>query len=101
MAVVEILQWNTDSDFHVRSSSLASSMTEMSASAEEPGKEVEGVVVLAAASLLPLFEAFVSVLVVNFAGFRVREGLISFCYLNELLLGGSIPSAYLLDLGRN
>lgn len=101
MTVVEILQWNTDSDFHVRSTSLASSMAEMSASAEEPGKEVEGVVVLAAASLLPLFEAFVSVFVVDFAGFGVREGFVSFCYLDKLLLGGGIPTACLLNLGMN
>ena len=102
MTVVEILQWNTDSDFHVRSSSLAPSMAEMSASAEEPGKEVEGVVVLAAAaSLLPLFEAFVSVLVVDFAGFGVRESFVSFCYLDELLLRGGIPTACLLNLGTN
>jgi len=58
-------------------------------------------VVLAAASLLPLFQAFVSVLVVDFAGFGVRESFVSFCYLDELLLRGGIPTACLLNLGTN
>jgi hypothetical protein len=96
MSIVEILQRNTDSNFHVRASSLASSMPEMSSAAEEPREQVEGVVVVAAAALLSLLEALVSVLVVDLAGFGVREGFIRFCYLDEFLLGGGIPTAGLL-----
>jgi hypothetical protein len=54
MTVIEILQGNADSNFHVRTSSLATSMSEMSASAEESREEVEGVVVVATTALLAL-----------------------------------------------
>jgi hypothetical protein len=54
MAVVEILQGHAHANFHVWTSSLATSMPEMAASAEESREEVERVVVVAAASLLPL-----------------------------------------------
>jgi hypothetical protein len=96
MPIVEILQWNTHSNFHVRTSSLAAAMSEMSASAEETREQVEGVVVVSSTALLSLLEAFVSVLVVDLAGFGVREGFIRFCYLDEFLLGGGIPTAGLL-----
>jgi hypothetical protein len=65
MSIVEILQRNTDSNFHVRTSSLAASMSEMSTSTEKPREEVKGIVVAATATLLSLLQPFVSVLIVD------------------------------------
>jgi hypothetical protein len=96
MSIVEILQRNTNSNFHVRTSSLAAAMSEMSASAEETREQVEGVVVVSSTALLSLLEALMSVLVVDLAGFGVREGFIRLCYLHEFLFGGGIPTAGLL-----
>jgi hypothetical protein len=48
------------------------------------------VVVAAAAALLALFEAFMPVLVVDFAGFGVREGFIGFGNFDEFLFGGLV-----------
>ena len=43
--------------------------------------------VLAAAALLALLEAFVTVLVVDLAGFGVDEGLVGFGDFDELVVG--------------
>ena len=67
----------------------------MSAAAEEAREEVEGVMPAAAARAAAGFvlsEAFVAVLVVDFAGFGLREGFVGFGYLDEFLGGGVIAS---------
>jgi len=71
-------------------------MPEMPTAAEESREEVERVVVVASAALLPLLQALMSVLVVDLAGLGVGESFVRFCYLDELLLGGGIPTAGLL-----
>lgn len=67
-------------------------MSEVSAAAEEAREEVEGVVVLLAAALLALLEAFVPVLVVDFAGLGVGEGFVGFGYFDEFLFGCVVVS---------
>ena len=61
-------------------------MPEVSAPAEEAREEVEGVVVPLPAALFVLLEAFVAVLVVDAAGFGVREGFIGFGDLDKFLV---------------
>src|SRR3954471_17777703 len=86
VAVVEIAKGNAHTDFHVGTASLPASVPGMAPAAEEAREEIEGVVVpVAAAALLALFEAFVAVLVVDFAGFWVGEGFVCFCYFDEFL----------------
>ena len=50
----------------------------------------------AAASLLALLESFVTVLVVDFAGFGFGEGFVCFCYFYKLLLGCIIASVFIV-----
>jgi len=45
-----------------------------------------------AAALRALFKTFVSILVVDFAGFRGGEGFVCFGYFDEFLFGGLITS---------
>jgi len=52
--------------------------------------------VLATAALLPLLETFVSILVVDLAGFGVGECFVRFCYLDKFLLGAFIATTRLL-----
>ena len=69
-------------------------MSEVSRPAEEAGEEVEGIMRAAALSaLLVLFEAFVAVLIVDAAAFRLREGVIGFGDLDEFLRGRFIATA--------
>lgn len=66
----------------------------MARSAEEAGEEVEGIVAprAAAAALFVLREAVVAVLVVDFAGFGLGEGVVGFCYGDEFLGGGFVAA---------
>jgi hypothetical protein len=74
---------------------VASLVAEVSAAAEEAGEEIEGVVLLASAALLLLFQAFVAVLVVDFAVFFVGEGIVGFCYEHELVVCGLVVAVCL------
>lgn len=47
----------------------------------------------ATATSLSLLEPFVSILIVDFAGFGGRESLVRFCYLDEFLFGCFVTSA--------
>ena len=60
---------------------------EVACSAEEAGEEVEGVMGPTASAVagFVLGEAFVAVLIVDFARFGFREGFIGFGYLDEAL----------------
>lgn len=73
---------------------LAAAVSEVPRSAEEPGEEVEGVVVLlgAAAALLVLLYAVVAVLVVDAAGFFVGEDFVGFGYGDEFVVGCVVAS---------
>jgi len=64
----------------------------MPAAAEEAREQVEGVMVLLAAALLPLLKAFVPVLVVDFAGLGIRESFVGFGHFDELLFGCVVVS---------
>ncbi len=65
----------------------------MAGAAEEAGEEVERVVAATgAAPLLVLGEAFVAVLVVDFAGFGGGEGVVGIGDLDELFGGGVIAT---------
>ena len=66
----------------------------MSRAAEEAGEEVEWIMRAASLSaLLVLFEAFVAVLIVDAAGFRLREGVVGFGDLDEFFGGRFIATA--------
>ena len=67
-------------------------MAEMSATAEESREEIERVMVATATTLLPLFKAFVAVLVVNLACLGFGEGFVCFCNFDEFLFRGFIAS---------
>lgn len=67
-------------------------MPEVAAATEEAREEVEGVMALLSAALAALFQTFVAVLVVDFAGLGVREGFVGFGYLDEFLFGGFVTS---------
>lgn len=87
-AVVEVAQGDGDFDFDVVPAALAGLVAEVAAAAEEAAEEIEGVVAASAAALLlALFEAFVAVLVVDLAGFGVREGFVGFGDLDEFVVG--------------
>lgn len=65
---------------------LARGMSEMATAAKESREEIEGVVVLLPpTSLGMLLEAFMSVFVVYLTRFRVREGFVGRCDLDELV----------------
>lgn len=69
-------------------------MPEVARAAEEAGEEVERVVAAAtaAAALFVLGEAFVAVLVVDFARFGAGEGVVGVGDLDESFGGGVIAS---------
>jgi hypothetical protein len=64
----------------------------VTAAAEEAREEIEGVASVTVASFLVLFEAFVAVLVVDFAGFGFGKGFVGFGDFDEFLLGGLVTS---------
>lgn len=66
--------------------------TEVAAATEEPAKQVEGIVVVPAAALLPLLEPLVAILVVDLAGLRIDQGLVGFGDPNELFLSSVIAT---------
>lgn len=93
MARIEIAKGDVNADFHIRAPALTALVAEVARAAEEAREEVEWVVAAtAAATLLVLGEAVVAVLVVDFAGFRVGEGVVGFGYLDEFLGDGVVAS---------
>lgn len=64
----------------------------MAAAAEEAREEVEGVMVLLPATLLALLDAFMAILVVDFARLRVGKGFVGFGNFDEFLLGSLVIS---------
>lgn len=89
--VVKIAQGNTNLDFDVGAFAYAVA-AKVSAAAEETTEEVEWIMMLAPASLLPLLETFVPILVVYFARFGINQGLIGFGYFYKLLLGSVVAA---------
>jgi hypothetical protein len=84
--IVEVAQRNGDPDLHVRTMSLTTLLTKVTAAAEEAREEVEGVVLLArTAAFSVLLDAVVAVLVVDLAGLFVDEDLVGVGYRDELL----------------
>lgn len=68
-------------------------MAGVAAAAEEAGEEVERVVGAAGTmALLVLLEAFVTILVVDFAGFGYGEGIVSFGDFDEFLGSGVVAT---------
>lgn len=93
MARIEIAKGDVNAHFHIWAAALPGLVAEVSAAAEEAREEVERVVTAAAAAaLLVLGEAVVAVLVVDFAGFGVGEGVVGFGYLDEFLGDGVVAS---------
>ena len=93
-AGVEIPQWHRHADFHVGPAALAATVARVAAAAKEAAEEVKGIVRAAAGAvaLLVLFQAFVAILVVDFAGFGNGEGVVGFGNFDKLLCGGVISS---------
>jgi len=94
VSIVEISQRDANSNFHIRTTSLSRLMAEMSTSAEESREQIEWIMVVSATSLCSLFQPFMSILVVDLARFRVREGFVCFCYFDELLFCGVVASTW-------
>ena len=92
-SVVEIAKGNCDSDFHVGTSALTG-LTEVTAAAEEARAEIEGVASMTVASFLVLFEAFMAVLVVDFACLGFGKGFVGFGDFDEFLLGGLVSTVF-------
>ena len=70
----------------------------MSPTAEEPAEDVERIVVPAAsAPLLALLEAFVPILIVDFAGFGLGERFVGFGHFDEFLFGCFVASVSSLE----
>ena len=95
MTSIKIFQRNANSNFHIGTSSLPWLVAKVTAATKEAGEEVEWIMVVSSASLLSLLQSFMSILIVDFAGFGVRESFISFCYFHELLFCGVIASVKL------
>ena len=85
-AVVEVAKGYCDANFHVRASALTRSMTEVATAAEEAREEIERVSALTVSTFFVLFEAFVAVLIVDFAGLGFDEGFVCFGDFDEFLL---------------
>ena len=73
-------------------------VSKVAAAAEEAREEVEGVMVSAATTLLPLFETFMAVLVIDLAGFGVGEGFVCVCDFDEFLFGCLVASASVIRI---
>lgn len=58
----------------------------MATAAKEAREEIEGVAAMTVSSFLVLFETFVAVLIVDFAGFGFGEGFVGFGDFDEFLL---------------
>jgi hypothetical protein len=97
-AVVEIAKGNCDTHFHVGTSALAG-LTEVTAAAEEAREEIEGVASVTVTSFLVLFEAFVAVLIVDFACFGLGEGFVGFGDFDEFLLGCLVTTVLCVLVG--
>ena len=91
-AVVEIAKGYCDTDFHVGTSALTG-LTKVTAAAEEAREEIEGVASVTVASFLVLFEAFMTVLIVDFACFGFGKGFVCFSDFDEFLLGRLVTTA--------
>ena len=71
----------------------------MAAAAKEAREEIKGVASTTVTSLLVLFEAFVTVLIVDFAGLGFGEGFVGFSDFDEFLLRCLVTTAMcLLDV---
>lgn len=85
-AVVEVSKGYCNADFHVRASALTRSMTEVATTAKEAREEIERVSSLTVSTFFVLFEAFVAVLIVDFARLGFDEGFVCFGDFDEFLL---------------
>ena len=61
-------------------------MSEMSAATEKAREKIERVVMASRSTLLVLIESIMAILVVNTAGFGVREGVVGFGDIDKLLM---------------
>jgi hypothetical protein len=92
-AVVEVAQRDANLDLDIVSARLSSLV--VTTTAKESAEQIEGVVV-AAASLLPLLQAIVSVLVVYRAGLRITKGFVCLGDLDEFGLRSFVTTVALL-----
>jgi hypothetical protein len=98
-AIVEIAQRDANLDLYVVASRLSSLV--MPTATKESAEKVEGIMV-ATTSLLTLFQAVVSVLVVYLAGLGIAEGFVGLGDLDELGLRRVVSSkAWLIEAGKN
>lgn len=67
-------------------------MTEVTATTEETGEEIEGVASLTVTSFFVLFETLVAVLVVDLASLGFGKGFVGFGDFDKLLLDGFIAT---------
>jgi hypothetical protein len=97
-AVVEIAEGYCDSHFHVGTSALAG-LAKVTTTAKEAREEIEGVASMTVTSFLVLFEAFVAVLIVNFACLGLGKGFVGFGDFDEFLLGCLVTTVLCVLVG--
>jgi len=95
MAVVEITERNSNPDFHIWPASFPCLVTKVPITAKKSREHIKWVMMVTTTTLLPLFQALMSILVVDLAALGVGESFICFCDLYELFLRFFIPSEYM------
>ena len=80
-------------DLHVRTPTLAATVSEVAAAAEEAGEEIERVMMAGLATLFMLVEALVPVLVVDAPRFCGGECVVGFGDCDEFIVCRIIASA--------
>ena len=67
-------------------------MPEMPTTTEETREKIKGIVLASRSTLFVLIESIVAILVVDAAGFGIREGVIGFGDVDELLMCSVVPT---------
>ena len=85
--VVKVAKGYLDLDFGVGAAPLARLVSVVAATPEETAEYIKGVMLLKPSTLLPLLDAFMSVLIVDLAGLGVGKGFVGLGYFNKLVFG--------------
>jgi hypothetical protein len=74
-------------------------LPKVTTTAKEAREEIEGVASMTVTSFLVLFEAFVAVLIVNFACLGLGKGFVGFGDFDEFLLGCLVTTVLCVLVG--
>lgn len=67
-------------------------MPEMPTTTEKTREKIKGIMLASRSTLFVLIESIVAILVVDAPGFRIREGVIGFGDVDELLMCSVVPT---------